>query len=336
MQRREAASLANNNEKIAKRQLPRDRAASNGSKRPKSAADADQLEPHNLLPQPVDKDVQYIEHRDYDNDDGVNFDAEWGGAGGLNSDELERKYPIDEPDLHMELGSDYEYEFEQEEDVNNWNEEDANILGFPEIVQAEVADLEPVPAVPPVYPGNNYICFFGENTRATSGSFTGTALKFRDFFIEMLRGTRGSLTYFIYNLPIFIAILVLLLFTGKNGSYASGNLVCVIVAKIFAVFSIEFPKTITALLHKLGVVNSKHNDLEVKVACKICSKVYDSQDCMIADPSRRGQLMSKVCTDSVLHRGEKCNESLLQHTLGRTGEKIYHSLPTQRYVCPGN
>jgi hypothetical protein len=140
----------------------------------------------------------------------------------------------------------------------------------------------------------------------------------------------------IYNLPILVAVSVLLWFTRKNASYSSGNEVCAIIAPILALFSIEFPKTIHALLDKLGVVKRKHKDLEVKVACVKCSKVYNYQACIVPDPTHPGRFKSRLCRDSIYLEGPPCSVPLLELTrLDRTGEKIYHSSPKQRYVCPG-
>jgi hypothetical protein len=331
-QRRFGERLAKADEKQAQREQAR--------KRPKlteersNRAAEEQLE----LPALPDSDavsnaieIQPIEHADGPIDVGMNldFDGDWGPN--LDEEKWKHQPPVvDDLELQVEHANDLL------DDWNNWDEQDGVnvIVGFPEIIQQEAGHLEPI-VVPPVYPGNNYFSFFGENTQATIRSFSGIALVFRNFFIDSLRGTNLNVTYFIYNLPIFVAVLVLRFFTDKNASYASGNVICKIVAKFFAVFGIEFPKTIPALFVKLGV-KDKHNDLEVKVACKICSKVYDYQVCAIADPTRRGRLMSKVCTNSIFPFGTQCNEPLLEHTLGRTGEKVFQCSLKQRFVCPGN
>jgi hypothetical protein len=289
--------------------------------------------------QPVDQDAienDNVERAHYSDEIEIgmndNADSDEPNSDG-QFDEEQKYHNLVEPEIRQQIQTfnDNDDDDDDDDDDNGNEDQPPVIVGFRE---NEPQVLVPAHLLLARRSASNF-SFFGENTKATSSSFSGIALQFRTWFYDMFAGTIGPMSYLIFNVPIFVAVLVLQWFTQKNASHASGNLVCSIFATIFALFAIEFPKTIATLCDKLGVVNSKIKNLEVKVACARCSKVYDYQKCITTDPEHRGRSISQVCRNSIFTDGPPCNLPLLEHTLDRSGEGVFHSSPKQRYVCPG-
>jgi hypothetical protein len=67
------------------------------------------------------------------------------------------------------------------------------------------------------------------------------------------------------------------------------------VATMFSMFSLRFPKTITSLMTKLSVGEK----VQVKIACSRCAKIYDWEACSAADPQRPNLLVSKRCQQMI-------------------------------------
>ena len=171
--------------------------------------------------------------------------------------------------------------------------------------------------------------------------FHGIAKLFRDTLVSFFaKITPTSIQQYLYAFPAFVSLLIMMWFVSYQPSYASADSICSIVAIIFALFGVEFPRTINKVVAGSNLKN--HVDkINFKVLCPKCKTPYELRQCMAPHPDNPDEMISKKCTVRLYEHlgsnqaGTVCGELLLSSARNSKGQYVVRPHSSQKMMYPG-